>query len=220
MRDVLSVLFGAETPPAAVPGPARPPGDRRRDVPLKGATRREQILRAALEVFAEPGTRGTLQEIANRVGVKQPSLLHYFASREELLLAVLRERGESGAAPVRAEDDPAAAVTAWVRHELDEPGLIRLLATLSASATDPEHPAHDYFADRGKAAHASLAAGLTRAQREHRVRDDERADDLARLLPAVVDGLRTQWLLDPSVDIAALVDTFLRMCADPGPPRD
>lgn len=208
----------APEPPASdLPTPDAPAPERRRGVPLKGAVRRDQILRAALEVFAEPGTRGTLQEIANRVGVKQPSLLHYFASREELLVAVLRERGHPG---VPSEDDPAAVVTAWVRHELDEPGLIRLLATLSAAATDPGHPAHDYFADRGQAVHASLARGLARAQRQNRVRDDERAEDIARLLPAVVDGLRTQWLLDPSVDMAALVETFLRLCADPGPPRD
>lgn len=237
MRDVLTVLFGAGAgvEPGAEPGaepsveegtespPVReaPAAESRREAPAAGAARRDQILRAALEVFAEPGTRGTLQEIANRVGVKQPSLLHHFASRADLLLAVLEEHGASGAAPAfRPEDDPGAAVAAWVRHELDEPGLIRLLATLSAAATDPGHPAHDFFADRGKAARASLAEGLARAQRENRIRDDERADDMARLLPAVVDGLRTQWLLDPSVDMAALVDTFLRMCADPGPPRE
>ncbi|HSA53296.1 MAG TPA: TetR family transcriptional regulator C-terminal domain-containing protein, partial [Yinghuangia sp.] len=61
-------------------------------------------------------------------------------------------------------------------------------------------------------AQASLTAGLAEGQRRQWVRDDERADDMARLLPAVVDGLQTQWLLDPSVDMPALVETFLRLC--------
>ncbi|MCZ0997435.1 helix-turn-helix domain containing protein [Streptomyces mirabilis] len=59
----------------------------------KSIKRRERILDAALEAFAELGDRGTsLQEIADRVGVKHSSLMYYFSSREELLLAALERR--------------------------------------------------------------------------------------------------------------------------------
>ncbi len=53
--------------------------------------RREEILRVALGLFASKGTEGTgLREIAERIGVSQPALYHYFASKEALVDAVIQ----------------------------------------------------------------------------------------------------------------------------------
>jgi AcrR family transcriptional regulator len=52
--------------------------------------RRDEILRVALHLFATQGIEGTgLREIAKRIGVSQPALYHYFASKEALVDAVL-----------------------------------------------------------------------------------------------------------------------------------
>lgn len=57
--------------------------------------RRAEILRATLEVIAERGYRGiTLGAVAERVGLTQQGLLHYFRTKEALLVAVLEERDQ------------------------------------------------------------------------------------------------------------------------------
>jgi TetR/AcrR family transcriptional regulator len=60
-------------------------------VPLaRGVDTRERVLQVALSLFAERGYRGTsLRDIAKRIGIKAPSLLHHFPSKQQLYLAVL-----------------------------------------------------------------------------------------------------------------------------------
>ncbi|MFB4303895.1 TetR/AcrR family transcriptional regulator [Actinomadura sp. NTSP31] len=183
----------------------------------KGLERREQILRTALEVFAQQGDRGSsIQEIADRVGLSQTGLLHHFGSREELLLAVLKRRDTLDTEVTEQPRSSGEAVAQTVRHNMEQPGLVKLFVALSAAATDPAHHAHGFFTDRYGDLVSLLTHGLEEGQRSGRVRDDETAEHMARLLLAVCDGLQIQWLLDPSVDMAALVETFNRMCEAAG----
>ncbi len=75
----------------------------RRQRRLPPDERRGEILTAALAVFAELGYRqATLNDVADRVGVTKGCLYHYFESKEQLLVALLRERVASA---VRAEEE-------------------------------------------------------------------------------------------------------------------
>ncbi|HMR29961.1 MAG TPA: TetR/AcrR family transcriptional regulator [Geminicoccaceae bacterium] len=65
---------------------ARPPRRRRKEA------RPREILRAALETFAEKGfAAARLEDVALRAGIGKGTLYLYFSSKEELLRAVVRE---------------------------------------------------------------------------------------------------------------------------------
>jgi AcrR family transcriptional regulator len=186
----------------------------------KSAERREQILNAAYEAVDEHGERASLQDIADRVGVTQPALTYYFPTRDELLLAVLERRdalGRSIAPPGGEAVSMAQNMVASARHTTDHPGLAKLYVTLSAAATDPASPVRSYFAERYRGIATEVAMDLRTQQDDGSLRADEPAENLARVLLAVLDGLQLQWMHDPSVDIAAVAETFTRIFLTPAP---
>jgi TetR/AcrR family transcriptional regulator, fatty acid metabolism regulator protein len=63
---------------------------------LVAAARRKQILDAATQVFAEKGFhRATVKEIARVAGIGDGTIYTYFASKDEVLLAVLDRLNET-----------------------------------------------------------------------------------------------------------------------------
>lgn len=56
--------------------------------------RRQQLLDAALDLFAEKGyENATIKDLAERCGVASGLVYHYFESKEDLLLAVFEKHG-------------------------------------------------------------------------------------------------------------------------------
>ncbi|MFF7656349.1 TetR/AcrR family transcriptional regulator [Streptomyces sp. NPDC007983] len=184
----------------------------------KSAERRERILQAAYEAIDEHGERASMQDIADRVGVTQPALTYYFPTRDDLLLAVLDRRdvlGKSLAGGAGEDRSMIDNMVASTRHTTDHPGLAKLYVTLSAAATDPESPAHGYFAERYRDLAAEVTQDLEEAQRAGVIRADLPAEHLARAVLAVLDGLQIQWMHGPAVDIAAVAKSFTRMLMPP-----
>lgn len=192
----------------------------RRGSYAKGVAKREEILTAALDVIARRGYgRTSVRELADAVGLSQAGLLHYFSSKEELFAEVLRKRDEVDRAAL--ESVPPGAVSAGdgfvrtIRHNADVAGLVQLYARLSSEATEPEHPARAYFEERYRGLRGMTADTIRDGQAAGTIRDDVDADQAASLLLAAADGLQTQWLMDPSIDMAAHVEAFLRLLERP-----
>src|SRR3989440_10412009 len=60
------------------------------------AARRKQILEAATQVFAEKGFhRATIKDIARQAGIADGTIYTYFASKTEVLLAILNRLNET-----------------------------------------------------------------------------------------------------------------------------
>ena len=169
----------------------------------KGRERRDAILAAANEVFATRGFRGaSLATIAKRVGMSEPGLLHHFASKEELLLELLKLRDQH-------DDERIAEARAAHAHVLDvllalcrqneeRPGIVRLFTILAAESVDDDHPAHDWFLARygERRAHPRRPPGRRPARGHRRRRPRPRvgrvADprDVRRPAAAVAPGPR------------------------------
>ena len=175
----------------------------------KGVAKREEILEAALTVVAEHGYRkASVREIADAAGLSPAGLLHYFGSKEELFVAILRAR-DARDEQAHLGEDAAAAFIAIMRHNASVPGLVQLYAQLAAEAGDPEHPAHAYFRERTAHVEALTRAQLVEDQKAGRIRGDLDPAWIVRSLHALADGLQTAWMLDPSLDMAAEIEQFL-----------
>lgn len=190
------------------------PGQRRR-----GVERRREILDRAIEVFRQRGADGTsLRRIAESIGISHAALLHYFDSREQLLVAVYdhaaaKRAEEEAAHPVEpgTEEMIAAAIA-----NVEVPGFVQLYSTLVAAALEVDSGVgKEYFTSRFERLRAELGETFRSQQAEGRIRDDVSADHLAALLIAASDGLQIQWLLDESVGLSDTLGTFGRLLQAP-----
>jgi AcrR family transcriptional regulator len=177
-------------------------------------SRREEIVDAALATIAERGYKGaSLSEIAQRVGLTQQGLLHYFRSKERLLEAILARRDELDRDHFFGTPHTAAggldALARLVEHNTQNAGLVQAYTVLSGESVTDDHPAREFFQRR----YASLRRGLIEgfeAEYAERLPPGVTPEAAAALLIAVLDGLQVQWLLAPDeIDMPAAFRAFL-----------
>src|SRR5262245_37129162 len=173
--------------------------------------RRERIIEAAYRVLSEQGYRAaSIKAIARAAGVA-PGLIHYyFASKEELLVEVLRAVSqrytrEIGAlmAAVPADQLAGAGMGDVLRRVRQQPNDYRLRYELFALGLRDEalrRGARDLL-EGGRSGIARIAASLG---------DAEVARPLASILLACFDGLALQSLVDPEFDLEEALDLLSR----------
>lgn len=170
-----------------------------RTTAARGANR-AKLIEAAYAVLAERGYEATsVKAVAQAAGVA-PGLIHYyFASKEDLLAAVVEDAAERYAEEMRQlrESLPpaqalAAAIAARKRRVEMEPDRERLRVELFALGV--RHPALRPAVARvlatGRAGVAQMFAST-----------GQPLDDGAAALLAMLDGIALQRLLDPDFDL-------------------
>ncbi|MDP9028536.1 MAG: TetR/AcrR family transcriptional regulator [Actinomycetota bacterium] len=183
----------------------------------KGIARRQQILDRAIEVFAAKGADGTsLRAIAEAIGVSHGALLHYFHSREALLLEVLQENEQRNAHP-SPDDEIVGRMVRAAERNVTIPGLVALYTSMLAGSIDAGNVAsHGYFTERFERVRRDLVDHIRDGQRAGTLRRDVDPAAMAALVIAASDGLQTQWLLEPGVDIAESL-RLLNLILEPRP---
>ena len=172
---------------------------------------RRQIVSAASDLIGRQGYGATsMAQVAQAAGLSATGLNHHFPSKTALLGAVLGHRDEVDIAGL----DEAGHAGPW--HYLDRlvsmarinaarPDMVRLFATISGEATHLGHPAHEWMHGHYDAVFASIREGIAQDQADGHVRHDAPAERIVREVIALMDGLQTQWLLDPTLDMAELL---------------
>ncbi|WP_328839449.1 TetR/AcrR family transcriptional regulator [Streptomyces europaeiscabiei] len=185
---------------------------------VRGEERRAEIVLATLEVIAERGYRGaSMAAIAERVGLTQQGLLHYFPTKDALLVAVLEERDRWDAVPASALR--LDLLGSLVEYNAMRPGIVQTFSALLGESVTEGHPAREFFTERYGRVRGAMAEVL-RAEYGDRLPSGLTPERAAPLLVAVMDGLQYQWLLDPgAVDMPGAFRDFLALLGEDGEGR-
>jgi AcrR family transcriptional regulator len=186
---------------------------------IRNATRREaareRVLQSALRAIAANGYQGSsLAAIAADAGLTTAGLLHYFPSKEELLVAVLAERDRVDGARFQLAGFRGLAaldrLVELVQHNTMVPGLVQAYTVLMGESVGEGHPARDWFRDRYPKRRANISAAIRAGIDAGEVRPDVDCDAVAAQIIAMMDGLQVQWVLNPDhVDMAAVFADYI-----------
>jgi len=180
---------------------------------IQRETRRRQILAAALRCFSRDGFHNTTTaDIVRESGVSQGTLYLYFATKEDIVVALADDRHQGEAflhALAHSEQDPVQ-------------GLSLLLETYGRSLTDPHwldmrrvgiqgwgealrNPAIHASVTQGMAmVRAEIVALIDRGKRSGQIRAEVDAETTARLLIAIFQGLVLHVCWGEKIDLEAV----------------
>lgn len=176
----------------------------------RGRESRARILDAAMTLFTSPGYQATsLRDIAAAASLSHAGLARHYATKEDILLAVLARLSTSLPTPGALIDDTGSPrpMLEHARSIRANPEVVALVTTLHPFVADPAHPAHPAFTARH-------AARLTVCAEAFAVHPSRRSDPRsprarARAFTAMWDGVQLMQLFDPARgDLAATVERF------------
>lgn len=192
----------------------------------QGEETRATILRAAVELYAEGGFRGTgLMAIGQRAGVHHATVLYHFRTSRDLLLAVLEEHDRQFLELTRERLDEGglAALTnlpAAGRFNAEHPLWAKLFTVLQVENLAPDASANAFFVKRRRDTHALMVRMLREARTRGQIRPDVDERATADVLLAFMTGARVQFFLDPTrVDLVASYERFTAMLLQDLAPR-
>jgi AcrR family transcriptional regulator len=181
----------------------------------KGIEQRQKMVEVAVEVFGQNGFKGgTLQQVADRVGLTPGAIMKLFGSKEGLLIAVLEHWGKATADVVGPDVRGYALLEGFRRlmsYHVRHPGLLALYTTMAAEATSPEHPAHDFMTARYSTSLRDMRELFAEAATSGHFRPLSVQDIAheAEFLLATMDGLEIQFLLNRSFDLESSFRAYI-----------
>lgn len=156
--------------------------------------------------------QASLAEIAELAGISIAGLNHHFATKTHLLEGVFDRLQEQTEARFASEDplDLLRAAVDLAERGQNDPAGTRFFAVMSAEATSPEHPAHQYFQRRYTTTLRQVTGSFEVLLDQGRLREGVDPEDAARVYIGLSDGVQIQALYQPgSFSQAALLRRLL-----------
>jgi TetR/AcrR family fatty acid metabolism transcriptional regulator len=193
---------------------------RRARVETPPGPKRDAILRAAIDVFADRGYfNAQVADVARVAGVAAGTVYLYFRSKDDLLISIfergMREALTEGRALVEDATDPRERLRRLARLHLARLGRDRNLAVVF----QVELRQSTKFMERFSSTLLRDYLGLMRdaiadGQREGLFRSDVKATTAAKMLFGALDEMATNWILSRrryslEADADAVVDMFI-----------
>jgi AcrR family transcriptional regulator len=186
---------------------------------LKPEVRRERLLEAATEVFAERGYRGaSIDAIARRSGVSAPVVYDHFASkldlftrllertRDELLAMWVAELAGADGTDVRMR----RAFSAWARY-VEQNRFASRMYFQEATGDRQARAAHRAIQAQGRLALAAILGAEPAAERLAGSLDAEALEMAAETIRAGLAGLAIWWDEHPHVPRERIVETAMNV---------
>ena len=172
--------------------------------------RREQILAAAMRLFARQGFHETtMPEICAEAGLSVGAVYSYFDSKKAIISALFEEgRRRTADLADHGQGPPAQRLRAFL-GELERPGR-ELVDQVDVRAL-AEAIGDEQFRARYAENHAAFAAALAPLAKAAAVESNLDADALADLTAAVVVGMQVRKAIAPSADVGVALDAFVAL---------
>jgi AcrR family transcriptional regulator len=179
------------------------------DKPLRkdAARNREKLLAAAVELFAERGTEGSLEEVAKRAGVGIGTLYRHFPTRDALVEAAYRNEVaqlRAAADELLAELPPDEALEAFMRRFIEygtaKRGMRDALQSIAGGSPS-------LFAETRGQVTESVAVLLRAGAQAGTLRSDVEAEDVLRAMGAI-------WMVSDGDEFPEQAMRILRLVLD------
>jgi TetR/AcrR family acrAB operon transcriptional repressor len=187
---------------------------------LQGARTRDDLLAAAIKVFAERGYHGaTMEDIVASAGTTRGALYWHFSNKEDFLVSLLtksqelwnRERADELEVTGEAGEIPDVLIW-WAEFSDRIPWFARLFLTIGLDADNISPRISDAIRQQLATTRRFLASAIKHGQRRGVLRADLDPDEAGALLLVVRLGLLASWFSDPaSFDLGQLTQSFIRV---------
>jgi AcrR family transcriptional regulator len=183
--------------------------------PRRGATTRQALIDAAIELWAQTGWQVTgIAAVAERVGVTDSALLHHFDTKENFLLHVLAELDRRELARVETWSpglglDTIRRLPDMARAGAENPGLWKLHNMLQAQNLEPGSRAYEYYVRRQHYNHNAFADAVRTGQEHGEIRPDANPELVAGQIVSFLLGMGLHAVHGPQeLDGVAMTEDF------------
>jgi TetR/AcrR family fatty acid metabolism transcriptional regulator len=193
----------------------------RRRADAQPAPKRDAILRAAIDVFAERGFfNAQVADVARAAGVAAGTVYLYFRGKDDLLVSIfertMREALTEGRAAVADIRDPGERLRQFARVHLGRLGRDRNLAIVYQVELRQSIKFMERFSSTLLRDYlGQIRAAIVDGQETGALRADLNATSVAKMFFGALDEMATNWILSRrryslEADADLVVDLFLR----------